>query len=455
MSVNSVQLARRNWNFVFAALLFCALSVGAFAQIGGGSVVGNVADPSGAIVANATVKATNISTRVTSTGVTNEQGYFEFPLLPAGRYVIEVQATGFQGKKTTEFELNSGTRPRFDFALSVGNVSETVSVSDTAPLLKTTSAELGVVIEQRKIEALPLNGRNFQQLVGLQAGVVNAPSSNVGPRGGIEFNGAPALGNNILMDGVDASFIESHGSAGAASAGAGGIRINTVSIEALQEFKTSSNSFSAEYGRATGGVINLTTKSGGRDFHGTAYDFLRNDALDANSWANNRRGGSTAPAFRRPAFRFNQFGGNLGGPVYFPAKYFGPLGGFNEDRSRLFFFFNYEGVRAKSPSAQAGNVPTQALLDAVRNPNIRAYLNTLPKDCVSQIANNPFLCRHERNDQAIGNENTYLSRVDYEWGAHRTAFRYNHNKQDADTPGALRRANRFLVPLRSHNAVVQ
>ncbi|MGH9848160.1 MAG: TonB-dependent receptor domain-containing protein, partial [Blastocatellia bacterium] len=235
----------------------------------------------------------------------------------------------------------------------------------------------------------------------------------------------------------------------------GNIRINTVSIEALQEFKTSSNSFSAEYGRATGGVINLTTKSGGRDFHGTAYDFLRNDALDANSWNNNRRGGSRRPGFGKPAFRFNQFGGNIGGPVYLPKKYFGPLGGFNEDRNRLFFFFNYEGVRAKSPSAQAGNVPTQALLDAVKNPNIRAYLNTLPKDCVSAVANNPFLCRHERNDQAIGKENTYLTRVDYEWGAHRTAFRYNRNNQDSDTPGALRRENRFIVPLRSHNAVVQ
>ena len=449
MPVASLSLAGRSWKFLISALLLCTLPSPALAQIGGGSVVGNVTDQSGAAVANATVKVTNSATNVTNTSASNEQGYYEFPLLPAGRYVIEVQATGFQARKTTEFELNSGTRPRFDFALSVGDVSETVQVADTETLVKTTSAELGVVIEQRKIEALPLNGRNFQQLVGLQAGVVNSPSSNLGPRGGIEFNGAPALGNNILMDGVDASFIESHGSGGAASAGAGGIRINTVSIEALQEFKTSSNAFSAEYGRATGGVINLTTKSGGKDFHGTAYDFLRNDALDANSWNSNRR------AFAKPAFRFNQFGGNLGGPVYFPEKYFGPLGGFNESRDRLFFFFNYEGVRTTSPSAQAGNVPTQALLDAVRNPNIRAYLDTLPKDCVSAVANNPFLCRHERNDQAIGIENTYLARVDYVWGDHRTAFRYNYNKQDADTPGALRRENRFIVPLRSHNAVVQ
>ncbi|MGH9843668.1 MAG: TonB-dependent receptor domain-containing protein, partial [Blastocatellia bacterium] len=275
-------------------------------------------------------------------------------------------------------------------------------------------------------------------------------------RGGIEFNGAPALGNNILMDGVDASFVESHG-AGAASGGAGGVRINTVSIEALQEFKTSSNAFSAEHGRATGGVINLTTKSGGRDFHGTAYDFLRNDAFDANTWNNNRRGGSSRPGFGKPAFRFNQFGGNIGGPVTLPEKYFGPLA-FNEDRSRLFFFFNYEGVRAKSPQVQSGNTPTPLLLNAVKNPNTRAYLESLPKDCVSQIANNPYLCRHERNDTVIGNENTYLTRVDYQWGdggAHRTAFRHSRNHQDADNPGALRRENRLIVPIRSHNVVIQ
>lgn len=167
--------------FVSAGLV--AVAPGTFAQIGGGSVVGNVTDQSGAIITNATVKVTNTATGVTNTSVTNTQGYYEFPLLPAGRYVVEVQATGFQSKKTAEFELNAGTRPRFDFALNAGNVTESVTVEGGTPLVNATTTELGTVIDQRKLQQLPLNGRNYEALLGLQAGVVVRPPSTVGGRG--------------------------------------------------------------------------------------------------------------------------------------------------------------------------------------------------------------------------------------------------------------------------------
>src|SRR5262249_23541646 len=154
----------------------------------------------GGALVNATVKAVNVATNVTSETVTNGQGYYEFPLLPAGRYVLEIQLPGFQTAKGREFGLNSGTRPKFDFTLKAGGVAETITVTDSAPLVNATTTELGVVIDQAKVEALPLNGRNYQQLVGLQAGVVNAPASATGGRGGMEFNGSPALGNNLLLD---------------------------------------------------------------------------------------------------------------------------------------------------------------------------------------------------------------------------------------------------------------
>lgn len=409
--------------------LLGVLSVAAFAQIGGGSVVGNVADQSGAAVPNARVKVTNTATGAAGTNVTNTQGYYEFPLLPAGRYVVEVQATGFQGRKTAEFELNAGTRPRFDFALSPGNVSEAVEVTATAPLVNATTTDLGVVIDQRKVESLPLNGRNYQQLVGLQAGVVNSPSSGAGGRGGIEFNGSPALGNNLMLDGVDMSFGEVNATGGAA-AGAGGVLINAVSVEAIQEFKATGSAFSAEYGRATGGVLNITTKSGTNQFHGTAFEFFRNDKLDANSFFSNLSN------LAKPPLRWNQFGGNLGGPIR---------------RDKLFFFFNYEGAIVRRGATITGNVATPALLSQV-NPKIREALSLLPTEFTATA--NPLIGLHRRNDQTRNDEHTYLSRVDWQLGRHRISGRYNYNNQDFINPNLLLR-NPQVFPNRTHNLVLQ
>src|SRR5215467_14118966 len=144
-------------------LLLISLAGAIYAQIGGGSIVGIVTDASGAALANATVKAINVQTKMTNTTVTNAQGYYEFPLLPAGRYAIEVVAQGFQPAKSQEIELNSGTRPKFDFSLKAGVINDVVNVTSAAPLVNATTTDLGVVINQDKVESLPLNGRNYQQ----------------------------------------------------------------------------------------------------------------------------------------------------------------------------------------------------------------------------------------------------------------------------------------------------
>src|SRR5579872_781033 len=365
------------------------------AQIAGGSIVGSVVDSSGAAIVGARVTATNVATNEVQNISTNNVGYFEFPLLPAGNYVLEAQAPGFQTTKTSQFSLNSGTRPRFDLKLDVSQASESVKVEAVAPLVNSTTADLGVVIDQSKVEALPLNGRDFQQLVGLQAGVYSSPETFNGQRGGIEFNGASAYGNNLLLDGVDMSFGENSASASDKAAGtevgraAGnatgngigrGSLINTISVEAIQEFKATGSAFSAEYGRATGGVLNVTTKSGSNQFHGELFEFFRNDALDSNSFFSNKAG------LPKPALRWNQFGANLGGPI---------------KRDKIFFFFNYEGAQAKQNEPQTGNVPTPLLLSMV-TPAIRQNLSLLPPP--TSPTSNPFVGLNYHNSYRTNDE---------------------------------------------------
>jgi outer membrane receptor for ferrienterochelin and colicin len=227
-------------------------------------------------------------------------------------------------------------------------------------MINSTSTELGNVIEQQKIQNLPLNGRNFQQLLSLQPGVVVAPPNPFSGRGGIEFHGSPSFGNNLMMDGVDMTFGENNAVAGDSAAGTGttGSLIQGLSVEAIQELKSTGSAFSAEYGRATGGVVNVTTKSGTNDLHGTLFEYFRNDKLDANNFFNNRANIARAP------LRWNQFGGNLGGPIR---------------RNSLFFFANYEGAQVRRGQAVSGFVPTPALLERV-TPAIRDNLEGLPKD---------------------------------------------------------------------------
>ena len=401
------------------------------AQIGGGSLVGNVADPTGAAVASVKVSARNLGTNATETTTTNAAGYYEFPLLPAGRYRVEAEAAGFQRAASEEFTLNSGTRPKLDLTLKIGQVSESVDVTAQAPLVNATTTDMGVVIERGKVEALPLNGRNFQQLVSLQAGVVSSPSSAAGGRGGIEFHGSSALANNLLLDGVDMSFGEVNGTASDSSAGGGGALVNTVSVEAIEEFKATGSAFSAEYGRSAGGVLNVTTKSGTNDFHATLFEFFRNDKLDANSFFNNRSG------LVRPDLRWNQFGGNLGGPIR---------------RNRAFFFVNYEGAQVKRAAQITGNVATPALLARLK-PEIRSMLeSTLPN--TFEPTSNPLIGFHRRNDRRSNDEHTFLGRADVELGKHRLSGRYSHNNQDYLIPNLQPTLPR-IFPNRFHNAVIQ
>jgi len=401
------------------------------AQLGGGSIVGVVTDPSGAPVAGVRVIAHNQDTNEMPEARTNGHGYYEFAVLPAGHYRMEAEAPGFERIVGAPFELNTGTRPKIDLQLQVGSISQTVEVTATAPLINTTTTDLGVVMTRSEVNALPLNGRNFQDLVGLEAGVVNTPANSAGGRGGISFHGSDALGTNLLLDGVDMSFGEVNGAASFQSAGGGRTLINTVSVEAIEEFKSTANAMSAEYGRAGGGVLNITTRSGTNVLHGTLFEFFRNDKLDANDFFSNKTG------LTKPPLRWNQFGGNLGGPLR---------------RDRLFYFFNYEGAQVRQVSKVTGNVPTALLLSQVA-PVVGKTLSTFfPNTYVP--TSNPYIGFHTRNDRQVNSENTFLTRVDAVLGEQRLAVRYSYNNQNYTSP-TLSPVMPIIYPLRLQNAMVE
>ena len=401
------------------------------AQIGGGSIIGTVKDPSGAAIPGVSVTAQNQDTNEQREVVTNGDGYYEFPLLPAGQYRLTAEAKGFEKIQGEVFALSSGTRPRIDLTMQVGSVNQTVEVSATAPLINTTTTDLGVVMPRQRIDELPLNGRNFQELVNLQAGVISGPSNSAGGRGGISFNGSTALGTNILLDGVDMTFGEVNSTASFQGAGGGRTLINGVSLEAIQEFKSTASAYSAEYGRAGGGVLTIVTRSGSNDFHGTLFEFLRNDALDANDFFSNKNGLGKSP------LRWNQFGGNFGGPLR---------------RNKLFFFFNYEGAQVKQQSQVTGNVPTPALLSALPQPMSTVLSKYMPATYAP--TSSPYVGLHTRDDQQVNSENTYLGKVDALLGKHRLAVRYSYNDQTYSSP-SLEPSIRTTYPLRYSNAVVE
>ncbi len=411
---------------LFALLVTLPLS----AQIGGGSIVGFITDRSSAVVPGAQVSATNLETNVVTSTATNDRGYYEFPLLPAGTYSIEATHGGFRPAKSPGFALSTSTKPRMDLTLDVGSTNSTVEVTSQAPLLNTTIPDVGIVIDSQKVESLPLDGRNWQQLVGLQAGGNASPSNTVGSRGGMTFNGSPGYGNQLYLDGVDMSFGEIDSAGTDQAAGAGTSLMGSVSLGAVDQVKVDSSSFDAEYGNATGGVVNLTSKSGTNKFHGGVWEYFRNDILDANNYFSNLN------HLKKPPLRWNQFGGNIGGPIM---------------RDRLFFFFNYEGARVLQAETLSGYVATPALISQL-TPALAANIEGLPTTYATTT--NPLLGYSTRNAQTTDTENTTLSRVDYTAGRQRLGVRFSYNWSNYLSP-AFRPANIQSAPYHYYNTVIE
>ena len=288
-----------------------------------------VNDASGAIVAGAKVTLLNVDTNISQETRTDTSGEYIFTPVRIGNYTVKVDMAGFAGATRPGLSLNVQQRMRVDFTLTVGSVDQSIEIRAESPLLDTSTSSIGQVVQNKSILELPLNGRDYQQLAVLTAGT--APTGGIS-RGNSDFsaNGARPLNNNFLLDGVDNnSYVLDLQSFSSQSV--------SPSIDALQEFKVQNNNFSAEFGRYGGAVINATLKSGTNDLHGTVFEFLRNNALDANNFFNNIAGRSL------PAFRQNQFGGTAGGPLI---------------RNKLFLFGSYQGTRIAQGVTFVSTVPT-------------------------------------------------------------------------------------------------
>jgi Carboxypeptidase regulatory-like domain len=307
---------------------FLALtSVAAHAQTNVASMTGIIHDATGAVVPHAEVVITNLDTGIANRTQSNDAGVYFVPSLNPGRYRVEIQAAGFRKKQLENLTIETGQKARLDISLEVGNVAEHVEIQSTAPLLQRETAEISETIGAKEIRNLPLQNRAPYSLLALSAGIVaggNDPS-DLDYSGAVSVNGSRTRGTAFVVDGASTTHI-------------GGIGERVGSIEAIQEFKVLSSTYSAEYGRTSGGVITFQVKSGTQQFHGSAYEYYRSSALGANAWENNARD------VARPSLLRHEFGGTLGGPVPKMNK-------------KLFFFASYEGVRDSIPASSARTIP--------------------------------------------------------------------------------------------------
>jgi hypothetical protein len=317
--IDRLPLGRRRWLLHSLSLLLLALlfQQQSFAQTYTATVTGTITDAQGAVIAGAKVTAVNQGTRLEYAVQTSAAGVYTIPFLPVGSYLISVEANGFRKLVSSEFKLEVNQIARINLSMQVGAVSETVTVSDVAPILQTENVTVGQVISGTTTTNLPLNGRNFQQLTLLVPGAVTpnpGAFNNVSLQNGQGrpyVNGNREQGNAFLLDGISVDETIDN-------------RIGyKPNVDAIAEFRVETSNSSAEFGNVTGATVNATLKSGTNEFHGSVFEYLRNDALDANIWANNRTGAS------KQKLRQNVFGGTLGGPIV---------------KERLFFFTDYQGT---------------------------------------------------------------------------------------------------------------
>jgi len=336
------------------------------AQSPAGSINGLVSDPSTAAVVAAEVVAVNDVTHVQYTTKTNTEGIYVLPNLPPGPYRLQVSKVGFKTIIKPDIALEIQGALSINFTLPIGAAFEIVTVEGGASMINATDASVSTVVDQTYVQNMPLNGRSFQDLILLTPGVVTqTPQSSYNPYAGLgltgEFsvNGQRTESNNYTVDGVSGNLGATAGGGMIAGAGASGsVAASTalgttqalVSVDDLQEFRVQSSTYSAEYGRNPGGQFAFETKSGTNQWHGAAYDYLRNGAFDANDWFNNYFG------LTEPNLRQNDFGGTLGGPVDIPGLYNG--------KDKTFFFVSYEGLRLAAPqAANATFVPDLCMRD--------------------------------------------------------------------------------------------
>jgi outer membrane receptor protein involved in Fe transport len=386
------------------------------AQATGGAIEGTITDQSGGVLPGVAVTVRNLGTGVVRETRTDEGGLFRAPLLPVGSYDVTAALTGFATTRRANLTLTIGETLTVDMALKVAAASEEVTVTAEAPVIEATRTHQASTVGSAAVANLPVNGRNFIDFV------LTTPGVTRDTRGGdISFAGQRGVLNSLIIDGADNNntfFGQTLGRTGSGRAP------YQFSQDAVQEFQVNRNAYSAEYGRAGGAVINVVTKSGTNDLHGSAFEFFRDKSLNANSYANK----IASPVRPRATFRVHQFGGSLGGPLI---------------KDKAFFFFSYDGQRQTIPN------PVDITLPA-----------NLPGD--ADTAAGLALVRSKENDYVQKrDQDVFLAKVDYQMNArHRLSVRYNHqnfagvNNETGGITNAEEHSGDSLVRTRTVNAVL-
>jgi len=399
------------------------------AQSTNASLTGRITDPSKALIVGAKIDVISAGTGLRYEARTNGAGEYHLANLPPGRYRIEVEKAGFKKSVKPDVLLHVQDALEINFELKVGSVSATVTVEAGAPLLDISGATVSTLIDNRFVENMPLNGRSFSSLIDLTPGVVLVPT-NFFEQGQFSVNGQRPDANYFMVDGVSANLgspVSSFGQGGTgqlpATSASGGMS-NLVALDALQEFRIQTSTFAPEFGRTPGAQVAVVTRSGTNAFHGTAFEYLRNNVLDANNWFANNQGLSQSE------LRQNDFGGVLGGPII---------------KDKLFFFGSYEGVRVRQP--QVANTYVPDLASRQNAPAaVQPLLNAFPKPTGPELGNGTAAFSAGYSDPS--SLDSYSARIDYLLSQRVTLFgRYS----DAPSSTVQRGGGRFRTAFSNLN----
>jgi hypothetical protein len=389
------------------------------AQSTNASITGRVTDPSKALIVGAKVAAVSSETSFRYEAASNGSGEYYLTNLPPGTYLIEIEKTGFKKLVKPDVILHVQDTLEINFQMTLGSASETITVEAGAPLVNTESATVSTVIDHTFVDNLPLNGRSFQTLIMLTPGVV-VTATAFDDQGQFSVNGQRADANYFTVDGVSANFgvtgyfplVQSAGGALPALSALGGTN-SLVSVDAMQEFRIQTSSFAPEFGRTPGGQISIVTRSGTNAFHGTAFEYFRNDVLDANDWFVNY------DHLPKPEERQNDFGGVFGGPIL---------------KDKTFFFFSYEGLRLRQPSTQETVVPDAPSREQAPA-SMLPYLNAYP--IANGVEVGAGLAQFNAGYSNPSTLNAYSIRLDQVLNSKSTLFgRYDYSPSSTEQRGA-------------------
>lgn len=404
---------------VLLILLLMGMSSSTAAQSGTASIFGRITDQQGAVIQDAEVEIRNTSTNVLVVARTNNAGLYTLPNLVPGSYVMSVRKPGFTSVTATGITLEVQDNVSRNFSLRVGSVDESITVSASALSVDTTDATVSTVIDQRLVKELPLNGRSFQTLFQLTPGTVITPT-DFSSQGQFSVNGQRANANYFSVDGASANVAIAVGNQPGQSLGgslpalsASGGTNTLVSTDAVQEFAIETSNYAPEFGRTPGAQVSIVTRSGSNEFHGDVFDYLRNDAADANDWFANHNG------IARPALRQNDFGGVMGGPIR---------------KNTTFFFFSYEGLRLRQPTVGQSDVPSQAARSAAPA-SMQPFFSAFPLPTGADEGNGLAPANYGFSNPS--SLDAASLRIDHHFSQSLSLFgRYNYAPSEIDTRGA-------------------